>query len=133
MEQYGNLATHFTDLPHMMDNLEYWWAEADQKLFLVAYALHPARRLNHSNQKLGCAYSTSVVEYVCPYHKRFFGPLEAVDKQKLYSDRARYLAGKGIFNIALPNFTDPKDNPEEFWDLVQQSAPELARLAVHVF
>ncbi|KAL3159072.1 hypothetical protein ABBQ32_011070 [Trebouxia sp. C0010 RCD-2024] len=101
MEQYGNLATHFTGLHHMMDSLEYRWAKADQKLFL--------------------------------YHKRFFGPLEAADRQKLYSDTARYLAGKGIFSTALPNFTDPKDNPEEFWDLVQQSAPELAWLAVHMF
>lgn len=108
MEQYGNLANHFSGLGHMMASLEYRWAKADQKLFLVAYALHPARQLKHINQKLGFAYSTSIVEYVCQYHKRFFGPLEAADRQKLYTDTVRYLAGKGIFSTAPQTSLTPR-------------------------
>ena len=105
----------------------------DQKLFLVAYVLHPARQLKHINKHLGFAYSSSIVNYAVSFHKRFFPDCTAADSKQLFQDTAKYLGNKGAFGNAIPNYQDAKADPEDFWDLMKQSAPQLSRLARHLF
>lgn len=133
MEQYGNLAHHYSGTDHMMQTIEYRWAKMDQKLFLLAYVLHPARQLQHINQRLPFAYSTSIVDYAIHYYQRFFGVLTAEDEKKLWDETVSYLGKKGVFAKVISKQTDPKQNPDGFWHLVRQSAPHLSRLANHLF
>ncbi|DBA85913.1 TPA: hypothetical protein ACH3X1_005457 [Trebouxia sp. C0004] len=42
--QFGKLAALYKGIDHMLVSLENRWAKMDQKLSLVAYALHPARQ-----------------------------------------------------------------------------------------
>ena len=133
LEEFGLLANHFSGVDHMMDSLEKRWTKMDQKLFLIAYVLHPARQLKHINKRLGFAYSSSIVNYAVSFHKRFFPDCTAADSKQLFQDTAKYLGNKGAFGNAIPNYQDAKADPEDFWDLMKQSAPQLSRLACHLF
>ena len=78
-EQFGNLANHFSYSASMTAALEKRWAKMDQKLFLLAYALHPARQLKHINAQLAFAYTSNIAEYATELYQRLFGSTEEED------------------------------------------------------
>lgn len=72
LQQYAHLAAHYNHVPHMMNSLEKRWAKMDQKLFLVAFVLHPARHFKHINMVLDFAYPRSVAGYAADLYMRVF-------------------------------------------------------------
>ena len=131
LEQFGHMAHHFSYSQHMMVSLEKRWAKMDQKLFLVAYVLHPARMLQHINQDLEFAYTNNIATYVSQLYQRLFKSSDA-EKARLFKQTATYLAMQGAFASSFPNYTDTNEDPSVFWSLMRQQTPELARLAMHL-
>lgn len=132
LEQFGSLANHFSYSKSMTEAVEMRWSKMDQRLFLLAYALHPARQLQHINPKLAFAFSNNLAQYATELYERFFGSTEA-EGTSIFNQMAEYLAKRGQFASSLPRFKDSKADPQTFWFLMQQSAPELTRLATHLF
>lgn len=132
LEQYGSLANHFSYSESMTAALEKRWSKMDQGLFLLAYTLHPARQMQHINQKLAFAFTNNIAQYATELYQRFFGGTEE-EGNSVFTQVAEYLAKRGQFASSLPRFKDPKADPQTFWFLMEQSAPELSKLAIHLF
>lgn len=132
LEQFGSMANHFSYSPLMMDSLEKRWAKMEQKLFLLAYVLHPARMLQHMNPKLEFAYSCNIATYAGELYERLFSDSTADDNSAVFKQVASYLSMKGTFANSIPKYTNSKEDPGTFWSLMKQSAPQLARLATHL-
>lgn len=128
-EQFGNLANHFSYSAAMTAALEKHWAKMDQKLFLLAYALHPARQLKHINSQLPFAYTSNIAEYATELYQRLFGSTEEEDSH-IFQQMAEYLGKQGQFAGSVPRYTDPQADPQSFWLLMAQSAPQLSKLAI---
>ena len=131
LEQFGSLANHFSYSKSITEAVEVRWSKINQRLFLLAYALHPARQL-HINPKLAFAFSRNLAQYATELYERFFGSAEE-EGTSTFNQMAEYLAKRGQFARRPPRFKDPKADPQTFWFLMQQSAPELTRLAIHFF
>ena len=131
LEQFGNMANHFSHHDTMMDSLQKRWMKMDQQLFLLAYFLHPARQLKYINQQLEFAYPYSIAAYAAELFTRRFGGT-AEDKQPLFKQVAAYAAKRGAFASSIPNYQDPKDDPIIFWSLMAAAAPQLSKLAIHL-
>ena len=114
-----------------MISLEKRWAKMDQKLFLTAYVLHPARMLQHINPQLEFAYANNIATFASQLYQRLFSGSDA-EKGRLYRQMATYLASQGPFASSIPNYTDTKEDPSVFWSLMRQQSPELAKLAMHL-
>ena len=104
----------------------------EQKLFLLAYVLHPARMLQHINPKLEFAYSCNIATYASELYERLFSDSTADDSSEVFKQVACYLGKKGAFANSIPKYTNSKEDPGTFWSLMKQSAPQLARLATHL-
>ena len=72
LEQFAKLAAHYLGVEYMEASLEKRWAKMDQKLFLVAYVLHPHRRLKYINPELPFSYTFTIAEYASTLYDRFF-------------------------------------------------------------
>ncbi|DBA85722.1 TPA: hypothetical protein ACH3X1_005290 [Trebouxia sp. C0004] len=83
-----------------------------------------------ANLPLSC--SSSVAKYATEYYDRFFGST-ADEKRQLYKHVASYLDKEGAFGTSIPNYQDPKEHPGVFWSLMRQMAPQLSKLAKHLF
>ena len=131
-EQFGILANHFNYSAAMTAALEKRWAKMDQKLFLLAYALHPARQLKNINLQLPFAYASNIAEYATELYQRVFGSTEEEDSH-IFQQMAEYLGKQGQFAGSVLRYTDPQADPQSFWFLMAQSAPQLSKLAVYLF
>ena len=131
LEQYGHLLNHFSGTDHMLISLEKRWAKMEQKLFLLAYVLHPARHFSFINSTLSFAYSSSIAMYATGYYDRFFGST-ADEKRQRYKQVASYLDREGAFGSSIPNYQDPKEHPGVVWSLMRQVAPQLSKLAKYL-
>lgn len=110
----------------MLDSLERRWTKMDQPLFLLAYVLHPGKKLQHLNHTLEpFAWTVNILCLASEAYVRFFGeqpdasaqdsPLAALAKQL-----TDYLNGKGFFGTSLPHLTQEKGDPTPYWELLQQ-------------
>ena len=126
------MANHFSYSPLMMDSLEKRWAKMEQKLFLLAYVLHPARMLQHINPKLEFAYSCNIATYAGELYERLFSDSTAADSSEVFKQVACYLGMKGAVANSIPKYTNSKEDPGTFWSLMKQSTPQLARLATQL-
>jgi len=91
LEQYGSLANHFSYSESMTAALEKRWSKMDQGLFLLAYTLHPARQMQHINQKLAFAFTNNIAQYATELYQRFFGGTEE-EGNSVFTQVAEYLA-----------------------------------------
>ncbi|DBA98600.1 TPA: hypothetical protein ACH3X1_014395 [Trebouxia sp. C0004] len=83
-----------------------------------------------ANLPLSC--SSRVATYATEYYDRFFGST-ADEKRQLYKHVASYLDKEGAVGTSIPNNQDPKEHPGVFWSLMRQVAPQLSKLAKHLF
>lgn len=130
--QFGKLAALYKGIDHMLVSLEKRWAKMDQKLFLVAYALHPARQRKHLNDKVEFAHQLNIATYATDLYERFFEASKE-DVSQLFLQLADYFSKSGSFSMSLPRFTDPDKQSPTFWKFMCQSAPQLSKLALHLF
>ncbi|DBA86096.1 TPA: hypothetical protein ACH3X1_005616 [Trebouxia sp. C0004] len=70
--------------------------------------------------------------YATEYYDGFFGST-ADEKRQLYKHVASYLDKEGAVGTSIPNYQDPKEHPGVFWSLMRQVAPQLSKLAKHLF
>lgn len=143
--QFAKLAAHYRGIDHMMASLEKRWAKMEQKLFLVAFVLHPGRQTKHFDvQHQDFVHEVSIATYAVELYQRFFikdqytfeGDYDAsacAETDKLFQQMADYMSKTGSFAAAVPRFADPAKDPVTFWKLMTSSAPQLSRLAQHLF
>ncbi len=79
-----------------------------------------------SNQKF------NIASYATDLYERFF-EASTEDTDKLFQQMADYFSSSGCFSLSLPRFTDPDKEPHSFWKFMVQSAPQLSKLALHLF
>ena len=118
----------------MRISVEKRWAKMEQKLFIVAFALHPARHMQHfDTERQEFVHGVHIASYATELYQRFFQPADNAQLDQIFQQMASYIAKTDSFSASLPRYTDTSLDPITFWKLMSSSAPQLAKLAIHLF
>lgn len=118
----------------MRVSIEKRWAKMEQKLFIVAFVLHPARHMKHFDTELQqFVHGVQVASYATDLYQRFFQPADNAELDHTFLQMASYIAKTDSFSASLQRYSDTALHPITFLKLMSLSAPRSPKLASHMF
>lgn len=117
-EEFGNC---------MITRLESRWAQWEQPLLLLSIILHPRYRISKFNPLARNVSYTHFGQWLVYYYQAWFNEMP----KKILREYLSYQ--RKLFPFNFETYNQFEENIIDFWESARGLAPELSRLALHLF
>jgi hypothetical protein len=130
---FGWVFKVFSDHPNetfsgnMIVRLERRWSQWEQPLLLLSLVLHPQYRISLFNKNIQNLSYTHFGQWVNYYYQVWFNTIP----QRILREYLSYQ--REVYPFDMQTFDQLGRNIIDFWDSAKGEAPELSRLALHLY